>query len=129
MVGWKCIMEPASANTLMKDAQMLDEIGIAYDTLCFEIEPSELTNRFPCSVTREICDYCDSYRNTMLLIRQVIASQMDTVSSQVEQAEVKIIEGSHLMALLSLQGNVVCIAYAATLSYSSVSHKQRIPVA
>ncbi|KAJ5628183.1 hypothetical protein N7490_010411 [Penicillium lividum] len=53
----------ASANTLMKDAKIRDEIAKKYDVLCFEMEAAGLVNSFPCLVIRGICDYSDSHKN------------------------------------------------------------------
>ncbi|KAJ5752534.1 hypothetical protein N7520_009451 [Penicillium odoratum] len=53
----------ASANTLMKDAKIRDEIAKKNDVLCFEMEAAGLVNSFPCLVIRGICDYSDSHKN------------------------------------------------------------------
>ncbi|KAL8364662.1 hypothetical protein RB595_003782 [Gaeumannomyces hyphopodioides] len=53
----------ASANTLMKDAKLRDELATAHDILCFEMEAAGLMNNFPCLVIRGICDYSDSHKN------------------------------------------------------------------
>ncbi|KAL8365095.1 hypothetical protein RB595_004086 [Gaeumannomyces hyphopodioides] len=53
----------ASANTLMKDAKLRDELAAAHDILCFEMEAAGLMNNFPCLVIRGICDYSDSHKN------------------------------------------------------------------
>ncbi|KAH7070295.1 hypothetical protein FB567DRAFT_481992, partial [Paraphoma chrysanthemicola] len=53
----------ASANQVMKDAQIRDFIATANDVLCFEMEAAGLMNNFPCLVIRGICDYADSHKN------------------------------------------------------------------
>ena len=53
----------ASANQLMKDASIRDELAAERDVLCFEMEAAGLMNHFPCLVIRGICDYSDSHKN------------------------------------------------------------------
>ena len=53
----------ASANNLMKDAVLRDELAKEKDVLCFEMEAAGLMNHFPCLVIRGICDYADSHKN------------------------------------------------------------------
>lgn len=53
----------ASANNLMKDARIRDQLAAAKDVLCFEMEAAGLMNQFPCLVIRGICDYSDSHKN------------------------------------------------------------------
>ncbi|KAK4191238.1 hypothetical protein QBC35DRAFT_538128 [Podospora australis] len=53
----------ASANTLMKDAEIRDRLASERNVLCFEMEAAGLMNRFPCIVVRGICDYSDSHKN------------------------------------------------------------------
>ncbi|KAI5460968.1 Pfs, NB-ARC and ankyrin domain protein [Mariannaea sp. PMI_226] len=55
----------ASANQLMKDAQVRDRLSSEHggDVLCFEMEAAGLMNIFPCLVIRGICDYSDSHKN------------------------------------------------------------------
>ncbi len=53
----------ASANTLMKDAQIRDLLRTENDVLCFEMEAAGLMDSFPCLVIRGICDYSDSHKN------------------------------------------------------------------
>ncbi|KAL6887036.1 hypothetical protein GGI43DRAFT_264528 [Trichoderma evansii] len=53
----------ASANRLMKDALIRDELIARKDVLCFEMEAAGLINHFPCLVIRGICDYSDSHKN------------------------------------------------------------------
>ncbi|KAF4894779.1 Vegetative incompatibility protein HET-E-1 [Colletotrichum fructicola] len=53
----------ASANQLMKDAEVRDKFAAQKDVLCFEMEAAGLMNHFPCLVVRGICDYSDSHKN------------------------------------------------------------------
>lgn len=53
----------ASANRLMKDAQVRDKLAMEKDVLCFEMEAAGLMNHFPCLVIRGICDYADTHKN------------------------------------------------------------------
>ncbi|KAF4546475.1 Ankyrin repeat protein [Lasiodiplodia theobromae] len=53
----------ASANTLMKNAEIRDSLAEAHGVLCFEMEAAGLMNHFPCLVIRGICDYSDSHKN------------------------------------------------------------------
>jgi nucleoside phosphorylase len=53
----------ASANQLMKDASIRDELAAEKGVLCFEMEAAGLTNHFPCLIIRGICDYSDSHKN------------------------------------------------------------------
>jgi nucleoside phosphorylase len=53
----------ASANQLMKDALVRDQLAAENDILCFEMEAAGLMNQFPCLVIRGICDYSDSHKN------------------------------------------------------------------
>ncbi|KAK6353810.1 hypothetical protein TWF730_008234 [Orbilia blumenaviensis] len=53
----------ASANQLMKDAEIRDKLAADMDVLCFEMEAAGLMNQFPCLVIRGICDYSDSHKN------------------------------------------------------------------
>lgn len=53
----------ASANQLMKDAQVRNTLAAEKDVLCFEMEAAGLMNYFPCLVIRGICDYSDSHKN------------------------------------------------------------------
>ncbi|KAI1439483.1 hypothetical protein F5Y02DRAFT_425549 [Annulohypoxylon stygium] len=54
----------ASANQLMQDALIRDQLATEKDVLCFEMEAAGLMNHFPCLVIRGICDYCDTHKNT-----------------------------------------------------------------
>ncbi|KAJ5364898.1 uncharacterized protein N7496_010611 [Penicillium cataractarum] len=53
----------ASANQLMKNALIRDELAREKNVLCFETEAAGLMNNFPCLVIRGICDYADSHKN------------------------------------------------------------------
>lgn len=53
----------ASANSLMKDAELRDMLSREKGVLCFEMEAAGLMNQFPCLVIRGICDYSDSHKN------------------------------------------------------------------
>ncbi|GJC78096.1 hypothetical protein ColLi_00934 [Colletotrichum liriopes] len=53
----------ASANQLMKDANIRDKLAEKEGVLCFEMEAAGLMNQFPCLVIRGICDYSDSHKN------------------------------------------------------------------
>ncbi|KAL7784054.1 purine and uridine phosphorylase [Trichoderma ceciliae] len=53
----------ASANKLMKDAIVQDELIAKKDILCFEMEAAGLINHFPCLVIHGICNYSDSHKN------------------------------------------------------------------
>ncbi|KAL5085533.1 hypothetical protein Trisim1_010146 [Trichoderma cf. simile WF8] len=53
----------ASANQVMKDAQVRDKLAEEHDVLCFEMEAAGLMNIFPCLVIRGICDYSDTHKN------------------------------------------------------------------
>ncbi|KAL4940220.1 hypothetical protein BDV06DRAFT_213639 [Aspergillus oleicola] len=53
----------ASANQVMKDVLVRDQLAAENDILCFEMEAAGLMNQFPCLVIRGICDYADSHKN------------------------------------------------------------------
>ncbi|KAK1480546.1 hypothetical protein CCUS01_16204 [Colletotrichum cuscutae] len=53
----------ASANQVMKDADIRDKLSAERGVLCFEMEAAGLMNHFPCLVIRGICDYSDSHKN------------------------------------------------------------------
>ncbi|KAF7517927.1 hypothetical protein PCG10_000725 [Penicillium crustosum] len=53
----------ASANSLMKDAEIRDRFAQQNDVLCFEMEAAGLVKHFPCLVIRGICDYSDSHKS------------------------------------------------------------------
>ncbi|THY51349.1 hypothetical protein D6C99_04500 [Aureobasidium pullulans] len=53
----------ASANQVMKDARLRDDLARSKGILCFEMEAAGMMNQFPCLVVRGICDYSDSHKN------------------------------------------------------------------
>jgi uncharacterized delta-60 repeat protein len=53
----------ASADRLMKDAQVRDTLARQEGVLCFEMEAAGLMDNFPCVVIRGICDYSDTHKN------------------------------------------------------------------
>jgi nucleoside phosphorylase len=53
----------ASADRLMKDAQIRDTLAREESVLCFEMEAAGLMDHFPCVVIRGICDYSDTHKN------------------------------------------------------------------
>ncbi|KAL3452679.1 nucleoside phosphorylase domain-containing protein [Aspergillus insuetus] len=53
----------ASANRLIKDAIIRDELIAEKNVLCFEMEAGGVMNHFPCLVVRGICDYSDTHKN------------------------------------------------------------------
>lgn len=53
----------ASANQVMKNAEIRDKLSAEKGVLCFEMEAAGLMNHFPCLVIRGICDYSDSHKN------------------------------------------------------------------
>jgi nucleoside phosphorylase len=55
----------ASADRLMKDAQVRDSLARDEEVLCFEMEAAGLLDHFPCVVIRGICDYSDTHKNDL----------------------------------------------------------------
>ena len=53
----------ASADQLMKDGIIRDQISQRHNVLCFEMEAAGLSNDFPCVIIRGICDYSDTHKN------------------------------------------------------------------
>ena len=53
----------ASANQLMKDANIRDQLSAERGILCFEMEAAGLIDHFPSIVVRGICDYADTHKN------------------------------------------------------------------
>ncbi|KAF6806344.1 G-protein beta WD-40 repeats containing [Colletotrichum sojae] len=53
----------ASANQLMKNAVIRDQLALGKGVLCFEMEAAGLMSHFPCLVIRGICDYSESHKN------------------------------------------------------------------
>lgn len=52
-----------SANTVIKDAGLREELRRALKIICVEMEAAGLMDSFPCLVIRGICDYADSHKN------------------------------------------------------------------
>jgi len=52
-----------SANVVVRDATLRDELRKDMHILCVEMEAAGLMNDFPCLVIRGICDYADSHKN------------------------------------------------------------------
>jgi nucleoside phosphorylase len=55
----------ASADRLMKDAQVRDTLARDEEVLCFEMEAAGLLGHFPCVVIWGICDYSDTHKNDL----------------------------------------------------------------
>ncbi|OCL09317.1 purine and uridine phosphorylase [Glonium stellatum] len=53
----------ASADQLMRNADVRDCLSETEGVLCFEMEAAGLMNQFPCVVIRGICDYSDTHKN------------------------------------------------------------------
>ncbi|KAF3012728.1 hypothetical protein E8E15_001973 [Penicillium rubens] len=53
----------ASANQVVKDGRLRDQLARDLGVLCVEMEAAGLMNDFPCLVIRGICDYADSHKN------------------------------------------------------------------
>lgn len=53
----------ASANQVIKDSKLRDQLSQRYGILCFEMEAAGVMNVFPSLVIRGICDYSDSHKN------------------------------------------------------------------
>jgi nucleoside phosphorylase len=53
----------ASANQLMKDAEIRDSLAKEAGVLCFEMEAAGLQDHFPCLIIRGICDYSDTHKS------------------------------------------------------------------
>ncbi|KIX07018.1 uncharacterized protein Z518_04994 [Rhinocladiella mackenziei CBS 650.93] len=52
-----------SANALVKDATVREELRRTLKIICVEMEAAGLMDSFPCLVIRGICDYADSHKN------------------------------------------------------------------
>ena len=52
-----------SANQVVKDAGVRDQLGQEFNALCVEMEAAGLMNNFPCIAVRGVCDYADSHKN------------------------------------------------------------------
>lgn len=105
----------ASANTVMKDALVRDELIKRHPILCFEMEAAGLMNHFPCLVIRGICDYSDSHKNDKWqpyaamtaaayardIIRRIIPSKlerMDAISDTLSSGKLQFTKASMLAA-------------------------------
>ncbi|KAJ5898084.1 hypothetical protein N7504_008372 [Penicillium tannophilum] len=53
----------ASANRVMKNGRMRDQLAQDLGVYCVEMEAAGLMNDFQCLVIRGICDYADSHKN------------------------------------------------------------------
>ncbi|PKY00847.1 ankyrin, partial [Aspergillus campestris IBT 28561] len=53
----------ASADTLLRDGELRDEMHERHEVLCFEMEAAGLANRFPCLAICGIADYADTHKN------------------------------------------------------------------
>ncbi|KAK5992046.1 hypothetical protein PT974_05442 [Cladobotryum mycophilum] len=53
----------ASANKMMKDAKIRDEMAAERNVLCFDMVSAGLVNHFPCLVIRGISNYADTHKN------------------------------------------------------------------
>lgn len=53
----------ASANQVIKDSVLRDQLSQRYGILCFEMEAAGMMNVFPSLVIRGVCDYSDSHKN------------------------------------------------------------------
>ena len=56
-----------SANRVIKDAMIRDELKRDYNIICVEMEAAGLMNDFSCLVIRGISDYADSHKNKIWL--------------------------------------------------------------
>lgn len=52
-----------SANTVVKDSTLREELKRNMKIICVEMEAAGLMDSFPCLVIRGICDYADSHKN------------------------------------------------------------------
>ena len=53
----------ASADTLLRDGELRDEMHKKHGVLCFEMEAAGLANRIPCLAICGIADYADTHKN------------------------------------------------------------------
>ncbi|KAK4195644.1 nucleoside phosphorylase domain-containing protein [Triangularia verruculosa] len=53
----------ASANQVMEDAEVRDQLIVSNGVLCFEMEAAGLMNHFPCLVVCGICKFSNSHEN------------------------------------------------------------------
>lgn len=103
----------ASANQLMKDALVRDNMAARMDILCFEMEAAGLMNSFPCLVIRGICDYSDSHKNkewqgyAAMVAAAYARDYLDQIApQQVEQVEkiVNVVNESDRRMLITFMG-------------------------
>ena len=52
-----------SADVVLRDAELRDELQKDMDLLCVETEAAGLVDEFPCLIVRGSCDYADSHEN------------------------------------------------------------------
>jgi nucleoside phosphorylase len=52
-----------SANIVVKDARLRNELRRGWKIKCIEMEAAGLMDSFPCLVIRGVCDYADSHKN------------------------------------------------------------------
>jgi len=52
-----------SANAVIKDSAVRDQLRTHLKVICVEMEAAGLMDTFPCLVIRGICDYADSHKN------------------------------------------------------------------
>ncbi|OQV10037.1 hypothetical protein CLAIMM_14092 [Cladophialophora immunda] len=52
-----------SANTVVKDAALREELRRTLKLKCVEMEAAGMMDSFPCIVIRGVCDYADSHKN------------------------------------------------------------------
>jgi nucleoside phosphorylase len=55
----------ASADRLMKNAQIRDQLATSEGVLCFEMEAAGLMDRLRCVVIRGTCDYSDTHKSDL----------------------------------------------------------------
>ncbi|KAL4961772.1 uncharacterized protein BDV14DRAFT_119957 [Aspergillus stella-maris] len=53
----------ASANQVVKDSGLRDQLGRGLGAYCVEMEAAGVMDNLPCLVIRGICDYADSHKN------------------------------------------------------------------
>lgn len=53
----------ASANQVIKDSKLRDQLSQRYGILCFEMEAAGVMNVLPSLVIRGVCDYSDSHKS------------------------------------------------------------------
>lgn len=53
----------ASSNSIVKDANVRDQIGTELNAICIDYEASGLMSYLPCLMIRGVADYADSHKN------------------------------------------------------------------